>query len=49
MKLETRVIPFSELQSYLDKYQDRIKFILTDNNGATSNPQGEVTLIIDIE
>ena len=33
MRLKAIIIHWPELQDYLDKYQDKVKFILPMNNG----------------
>ena len=33
MKLKAIIIPWSELQANLDKYEEKIKFILPEVNG----------------
>jgi len=48
VKLKVFVVRFSEVQAYLDQYQEKIKFIFQDNNQTGNSPDRSFTLIIDV-
>jgi hypothetical protein len=49
MKLKIFWVPLLELQDYLDKYEEKVKFILrTDGLYSSSINQGAYLLIIDV-
>lgn len=46
MKLHAAVINITELQEYLDKYQERIKFLLPCNYMSSAS---KIVIVIDVE
>jgi len=48
VKLQIFLVALEEVQEYLDKYQEKVKFIFQNNNQTSNNPSRSFVLIIDV-